>query len=222
MRFAEEMPDRLCRFRAMHHMCVATSNWEVLKRIYQTKFENYRKDLEWSFDEFIGILGGGIVTSHGTVWRDTRKFMTPVLKTWILDSVPGVSERAVARLSEKLSAHERQGATVEMEEEFRLLTLQVIGEILLSLPAPECDSVFPALYLPIMAESNRRVLAPWRRYLFFLPNWWLYPIWVHRLNVYLRRIVKNRWRNIEHDYRERLTDPVEAAKLKVTLRDRPG
>ena len=49
-----------------------------------------------------------------------------------------------------------------MEEEFRLLTLQVIGEAILSLPPEECDRVFPPLDLPVMEESNRRVLQPWR------------------------------------------------------------
>ena len=38
------------------------------------------------------------------------------------------------------------------EVEFRQLTLQVIGEALLSLSAEECDAVFPELYLPIMEE----------------------------------------------------------------------
>lgn len=77
-----------------------------------------------------------------------------------------------------------------MEEEFRLLTLQIIGEAILSLPPDECDRVFPQLYLPVMEESNRRVLEPWRQ---------LYPLTayqynqrVSQLNKYIISIIRAR------------------------------
>ena len=43
-----------------------------------------------------------------------------------------------------------------MEEEFRLLTLQIIGEAILSLPPDECDRVFPHLYLPVRGRRGGR------------------------------------------------------------------
>jgi hypothetical protein len=112
--------------------------------------------------------------------------------------------------------HRGTGEIVHLEEEFRLLTLQVIGEAILSLPPEDCDrvssssgcswsanlynpaapqqrplliahnscvfsdglirsalhayrclpvQVFPQLYLPVMEESNKRVLRPHRKYL---------------------------------------------------------
>ena len=53
----------------------------------------------------------------------------------------GVAKQAADRISMKLAAAKRSGNAVDMEEEFRLLTLQVIGEAVLSLPAAECDRV---------------------------------------------------------------------------------
>ena len=53
----------------------------------------------------------------------------------------GVAKRAADRISVKLTAAKRSGKAIDMEEEFRLLTLQVIGEAVLSLPAAECDRV---------------------------------------------------------------------------------
>ena len=50
--------------------------------------------------------------------------------------------RAAGRLSVKLEAARGRGRPVDMEEEFRLLTLQVIGEAVLSLPPEECDRVW--------------------------------------------------------------------------------
>ena len=41
---------------------------------------------------------------------------------------------------------------MEISEEFRRLTLQVIGESLMSLAPEESDRIFPHLYLPIMAR----------------------------------------------------------------------
>lgn len=57
----------------------------------------------------------------------------------------------------KLEEVRGSGAVVDMEEEFRLLTLQVIGEAVLSLPAEECDRVSAAGsgsgFFPLPAEE---------------------------------------------------------------------
>jgi cytochrome P450 len=45
---------------------------------------------------------------------------------------------------------------IEIYEEFRRLTLQVIGEAILSLTPEESDRVFPHLYLPIMVRLGAR------------------------------------------------------------------
>ncbi len=60
----------------------------------------------------------------------------------------------------KLEKYRGTGTPVEIAEEFRHLTLQVIGESILSLTPEESDSVFPHLYLPIMARSPAWVPRP--------------------------------------------------------------
>ena len=50
-----------------------------------------------------------------------------------------ISKAAVDRLSRKLAALKGTGRPVDMAEELRMLTLQVIGEAILSLPPEECD-----------------------------------------------------------------------------------
>lgn len=49
--------------------------------------------------------------------------------------------------------------------QLRVLTLQVIGELILSLTPEESASVFPDLYLPIVTEANLRIWSPWRAWL---------------------------------------------------------
>ena len=51
----------------------------------------------------------------------------------------GIAKEAVDRLSAKLAGIKGSGQPVDMAEEFRMLTLQVIGEAILSLPPEECD-----------------------------------------------------------------------------------
>ena len=63
-----------------------------------------------------------------------------------------VAKRAVDRLSKRLEAARGTGKPVEIAEEFRIMTLQVIGELILSLPPDESERVFPELYLPIVEE----------------------------------------------------------------------
>lgn len=46
-----------------------------------------------------------------------------------------------SRLCERLKTHKAAGTSVEMEEEFRILTLQIIAEAFLSLPPEESDRV---------------------------------------------------------------------------------
>ena len=79
-----------------------------------------------------------------------------------------------------------------MENEFRLLTLQVIGEAILSLSPTESDAIFPSLYLPIMDECNARSLSPWRTYL-PTPEWFAHKKRVRQLDAAIIKIVRDRW-----------------------------
>lgn len=72
------------------------------------------------------------------------------------------------------------------------MPVQVIGEAVLSLGPEECDAVFPALYLPVMEESHRRVLQPFREYLPLLPEWWLYHWRMHKLNSFIISLLRKR------------------------------
>ena len=83
----------------------------------------------------------------------------------ILEETGPVAKRAVDRLSAKLEAVRGTGESIELAEEFRVMTLQVIGELILSLSPEESARVFPELYLPIVTEANARIFQPWRAFL---------------------------------------------------------
>ena len=180
------------RFRVLDKECILVRGPAALKRVFQTKAKQYGKDKGFTYHPFMGILGSGLVTSDGDLWQKQRLLIGPALRIDILDNIVAIAHRAVRRLGDKLEASKGSGQPVDMEDEFRRLTLQVIGEAILSLGPEECDAVFPALYLPVMEESHRRVLQPFREYLPVLPEWWLYRWRMSKLNGFIIKLLRSR------------------------------
>jgi cytochrome P450 len=138
-----QVKGNICRYRILGTHSVIVADPSALKRVFQTRFKNYIKDLRLSYHPFLPVLGTGLVTADGDLWQKQRLLMAPALRVDILDDIIPIAKRAVDRLSDKLEGLRGSGAPVHLEEEFRLLTLQVIGEAILSLPPEECDRVFP-------------------------------------------------------------------------------
>lgn len=182
----------IVRLRIMLRPLVLVGSAAGLKRIFQTKQRLYEKDLDFSYYPFLPILGTGLVTADGDKWLKQRTLIGPALRLEILDDVVDIASEAVDRLSKKLSLAKGTSRPVNMEEEFRLLTLQVIGEAILGLHYDECDQVFPSLYLPVMEESNLRVLAPWRAWL-PTPSWFSYKSRIRRLNSFIISLLRKRY-----------------------------
>lgn len=184
--------DSCVRFRVLNKECVLVRGPAALKRVFQTRQRTYGKDTGFTYHPFMSILGSGLVTSDGQLWQQQRLLIGPALRMDILDKVVGVAKAATDRLSDKLMRMRGTGKAVNMEEELRHLALQVIGKAILNLEPEECDAVFPQLYLPVMEESHRRVLQPFREYLPLLPEWWLYHYRMHKLNSFITGILRKR------------------------------
>jgi beta-ring hydroxylase len=184
---------RPVRVQIFTRHCVVIADPVSIKRVFNTNIKNYGKDTEFAYNPFLDILGTGLVTSEGESWRRQRQRISQALRMEILDDVVDISTRAVNRLSEKLEKIRGTGKEIELAEEFRLLTLQVIGEAILSLSPEESDEVMPELYLPIMEECNRRSLEPWRT---FLPTkaFFEHKSRVKKLNAYITKLIRKRWK----------------------------
>lgn len=131
----------LVKFRVLNTMGVAVSHPAALRRIFQTHQRAYEKDLGISYKPFMPILGTGLVTSDGELWQKQRLLIGPALRTGILDDIIPIAKSAVDRLSAKLEGARGRGVAVDLEQEFRLLTLQVIGDAVLSMEPDECNRV---------------------------------------------------------------------------------
>ncbi|KDD76540.1 hypothetical protein H632_c190p3, partial [Helicosporidium sp. ATCC 50920] len=167
------------RIRIGMRIGIVVADPHAMKRIFQTRQRLYTKDTDFSYRNFLPILGTGLVTSDGSHWQQQRLLMAPAFRIDMLDAILPISSRAVDRLSARLEAFRGEARPVDMEDEFRRLTLQVIGEAILSLTPEQCDAVLPQLFLPVMEESNRRTLHPWRH---------AYPLHVLRYNSRVRAL----------------------------------
>ncbi len=180
----------LVKCRVLHRTGIIVGDPKGLKRVFQTGYKLYDKDLDFSYGPFLPILGTGLVTANGKHWQKQRLLMAPALRIDMLDDILPIAKKAADRLAVKLKEVKSAKVAVDIEEEFRLLTLQVIGEAILSLGPDECDDVFPSLYLPVMEESNKRVLAPWR-YVYPLETF-KYNARVHKLDSFIKSIIRQR------------------------------
>jgi cytochrome P450 len=171
---------------------ICISDTELLKEVLHSQMTIFQKDTAWTYKPFLVILGNGLVTSHGKEWRRQRVLLSNHLRIEILDEIPGMALQAVERLSVKLDKVAREGGTIEMAEEFRSLTLQVISEALLSISAEESDETFAKMYLPIVEEGNLRTWDPTRMY---IPGPAMVRHWlaVKRLNDYVSGLIRKRW-----------------------------
>jgi len=183
----------------------------LLKVILHTKRNLFVKDLEWTYEPFLVLLGKGIVTSEGQRWLKQRTLLSNHLKKDILTEIPDMALKAVQRLSKKLDHARDHDLTLDMAEEFRHLTLQVIADAILSLTPEESDESFAQMYLPIVTEGNTRTWHPHRKY---IPNsdWFKFRSDVQKLNNYVTSLILNRWTLRQ---RESLSDSATTRKQDV-------
>ncbi|CAN0335026.1 unnamed protein product [Pylaiella littoralis] len=195
------------KFSLFGHVYVVLSDPHFMKEVMRTKITKYHKDVEFAYRPFLSLLGTGIVTSDGPKWRKQRNKVSAAFRIEVLSAVPGMSQRAVERLAKKLDEAEEKGASVEIGEEMRHLTLQVISEALLSLSAEEADGTFATVYMPIVVEGHKRVWNPFRRFCPLLPAWWAHIKNQRILNDYITGIVRARWDIIQKEKEGRFVAP---------------
>jgi beta-ring hydroxylase len=184
---------------------VVVSDPEYLKLVLSTKLSNFKKDVVWTYKPFMVLLGRGLVTSEGEEWRRQRLQFSHKLRIDILEDIPAISVRAVRRLSNKLDEIKRTSSVMEIAEEFRHLTLQVITEILVSLSPEKCDESLAHMYLPIVEEANLRTWRPERMYL-PLPSFFKFKADVKTLNQYLTSLITARIAQRKNDDEGRKKD----------------
>jgi Cytochrome P450 len=99
---------------------------DYMKELMRTKERSFNKDLVFAYKPFMPLFGGGIVTSDGQKWFHQRKRISSLLRIDILQEIPDMAKQATERLSVKLDKAAELGEAIDISEEFRHLTLQVM------------------------------------------------------------------------------------------------
>ncbi len=198
------------RFHLFGNDAICVSDPKLLEFILNTKMSVFKKDLEWTYKPFLVILGNGLVTADGNSWRKQRVLLSHHLRIDILENIPAMAWRAVGRLCKKLDKVKAENGVIEMAEEFRHLTLQVIAEAVLSLSPEESDNTFAHMYLPIVMEGNLRTWDPTRMYI-PTPAWFKFNRDVDKLNSYVTTLIEKRWalRQQESSNKNRVQDVLD-------------
>ncbi|KEG10803.1 cytochrome P450 [Trypanosoma grayi] len=191
----KQSTNRIVTFNVFCQRVVYINEPALLKRVLLTNQRNYIKDIASSYKHFMCLLGNGLVTAEGEKWRKGRLLLSHALRIDILEEIPELAMRAVTRVMDRLAAVNDTCPFLDMNEEFRHMTLQVIGETALSFTAEETDRIFPALYLPIVHECNRRVWEPWRTLMPFTKGFQKRRQCLKQLNEVLHDIIQKRWEN---------------------------
>ena len=202
------------RFTYLNRVMIIVGSAEMAHAVFASRLSNYRKDQE-SYKVFGDLLGTGLVTSEDERWRRGRALIAPPFKREMLQTVAALSVAAARRVAGTLRRAMQSDETVDLAEEFRHMTLQVIGEAVLSMTPAECDASLPALYLPIVEEANVRAWYPMRAWL-PLPSTFHYNACVRRLNNFVVDLIKRRIasKHVDASGRPRVADLPNGASAR--------
>jgi cytochrome P450 len=95
-----------------------------VKRVLVTNHKNYTKGV--GLDRVRILLGKGIMTSEGELWKRQRYMMQPLFHRRVINQFASVIAAAHERLFARWDALARGGATVNLTDEMSALTLEIV------------------------------------------------------------------------------------------------
>ena len=95
-RFAERY-GRIYLLRVWSKPFVVIADPDLVRHVFKDAKHKYVKD-QWSYDYFRDILGVGLVTSEGAVWKAHRDLLKPAFHFAALERLHAVFDAAAQRL----------------------------------------------------------------------------------------------------------------------------
>jgi cytochrome P450 len=95
-----------------------------IKRVLVTNHRNYTKGI--GLDRVKILLGNGIMTSEGELWRRQRRMIQPMFHRRVTERFATVIERAIDERLERWQGFADRGEPVDVTDEMSGLTLEII------------------------------------------------------------------------------------------------
>lgn len=95
-----------------------------IKRILVSNHRNYTKGV--GLDRVAILLGKGIMTSEGDMWRRQRRMIQPMFHRRVMEKFAGLIDACVDARLERWSAYAERGEPIDVTEEMSELTLDIV------------------------------------------------------------------------------------------------
>jgi cytochrome P450 len=140
-----------------------------VQQVLASASSRYTKD-NLFYREIAAILGDGLLTSEGEVWRQQRRTLQPLFTRRRVATYGELMAREAALLVDRWRPFAKRAEPVDLDTEMTRLTLRVVGQVLFG---SSVDQAVPVILsaMPVLSEhARRRGLSPVR-----LPASWPTP-----------------------------------------------
>lgn len=148
---------------------VVVSDNEVAKEMLLTQANSFSKGLLSEILDF--VMGTGLIPANGETWKIRRRTVVPSLHKKYVASMVDMFGDCGVHGSAQLAKSEREGKTVEMENFYSRLALDIIGKAVFNYDFDSLkkdDPVIKAVYT-VLREAEYRSVT-------FIPYWKVPPL----------------------------------------------
>lgn len=148
---------------------VIVSDAEVAKYVLLTNANNYSKGLLSEILDF--VMGTGLIPADGEVWKVRRRAIVPALHKKYIDAMIVMFGESAIHGAKVLEKYHLEGKSVEMENFFSRLALDIIGKAVFNYEFDSLtndDPVIQAVYT-VLREAEYRSTYP-------IPYWNFAPL----------------------------------------------
>lgn len=192
---------------------LVVSRPEHVECILETNQSNYRKP-DVYFD-MLSHLGESLVTSQGDDWREQHRLLMPMFQRKNVFGFTDVVLDQTEKLLDRWRSVADRGGTIDLREEMRRITLDIIGHTMFSTDVNEFSEEFVAASDALRTRMRRQQSpVPY-------PSWFLerrYREPVETLEAIAARLIRDR-RGHEDEYDDLLTMMMTAQEEGADLSD---
>jgi cytochrome P450 len=186
---------------------VLLNDAEAAHRVFVDRSKDYVKT---SSARAVGrVLGQGLITSNGDLWRRQRRLVQPVFHREVLGRLVSTMTDAVASMLRDWSVHRAQ-TTFDVQDEMMRLTLRIIGRTMFSVDIDDSNSQLAKAF----SEANEQVHH-------YVKSFFLLPAWIPTpRNLALRQTLRTLDSLVSRIIREhRTTTRSDLLSMLLSVRD---
>lgn len=157
LQYLSELDERfpgIARLKAVHLDIVQVTDPEYIRQILQTDQKNYTKSVQ--YEQLKLVLGEGLVTSEGELWKKQRKLIQPAFHRQQIASFFDIMVDCTNEMLDEWRA--APDGKIDLSEHMMKITLQIIGKTMLSKDVKSTSSEVDKALTFIIRAVNKRTM----------------------------------------------------------------